>query len=151
MRGKDERGTFVDVKEGITPACAGKSVFLLLLLNLQEDHPRMCGEKKAPRKPWLRTWGSPPHVRGKELVQRLRVFKSGITPACAGKSGFKIFSSRRKRDHPRMCGEKAGHPYRISSRIGSPPHVRGKASNTKPGMSETRITPACAGKRKRAR
>ena len=29
----------------ITPACAGKSVFLLRDLPLNQDHPRMCGEK----------------------------------------------------------------------------------------------------------
>ena len=59
----------------------------------------------------------------------------GITPACAGKSHDKDKGAEGKRDHPRMCGEKAIDAGRTFAESGSPPHVRGKdASSGARGM-----------------
>ena len=51
-----------------------------------------------------------------------------------------------RRDHPRMCGEKARSRAMPTSAIGSPPHVRGKVGVTDIAPVSPRITPACAGK-----
>ena len=50
--------------------------------------------------------GSSPRVRGKDraLTQILKFL--GIIPAGAGKSRRARLSRRRRRDHPRGCGEK---------------------------------------------
>ena len=45
MRGKASCAICSAVTEGITPAYAGKSVFLLYPALIAEDHPRLCGEK----------------------------------------------------------------------------------------------------------
>ena len=70
----------------ITPACAGKSLFMLILADFNEDHPRVCGEKVfAPARSHTNT-GSPPRVRGKAFKAAEKLGVERITPACAGKS-----------------------------------------------------------------
>ena len=49
-------------------------------------------------------------------------------------------------DHPRACGENLLGGYCRSKLLGSPPRVRGKPARKRAGFSETRITPARAGK-----
>ena len=47
VRGKeDQRGGAVHVV-GITPACAGKRKRLSQSLTREQDHPRLCGEKRT--------------------------------------------------------------------------------------------------------
>ena len=112
-----------------------------------QDHPRMCGEKKAPALSILLRSGSPPHVRGK--VERARALIPGyrITPACAGKSKAHDYIFPVSQDHPRMCGEKTFYYRFCSFNLGSPPHVRGKGLVHDLKAQQSGITPACAGKR----
>ena len=56
-------------------------------------------------------------------------------------------SSVESEDHPRVCGEKAMLLIKRSSRLGSPPRVRGKAVGHSGWCASSGITPACAGKR----
>ena len=73
--------------KGITPACAGKSVWSRLNRVRLADHPRMCGEKRKDRLDYYVPQGSPPHVRGKGEIESYADECDRITPACAGKSG----------------------------------------------------------------
>ena len=50
-----------------------------------------------------------------------------------------------------MCGEKNWKASKAPKVIGSPPRVRGKALRIIDGASLSRITPACAGKRREER
>ena len=50
------------------------------------------------------------------------------------------------RDHPRVCGEKDNPDYVQMFSGGSPPRVRGKASDSLMSLLDYGITPACAGK-----
>ena len=93
VRGKDGSGAAKRKRDGITPACAGKSLSRHNLLCPQQDHPRMCGEKPASRPKWTVHPGSPPHVRGKGILDVRRAGVFGITPACAGKSASASRSS----------------------------------------------------------
>ena len=52
---------------GITPACAGKRDVDTSHADLQQDHPRMCGEKSVSAEDAHDVAGSPPRVRGKVL------------------------------------------------------------------------------------
>ena len=131
---------------GITPACAGKSNRDQTILTTFEDHPRVCGEKLRLCEFLLSSLGSPPRVRGKAASACLTSFQTGITPACAGKSILPSATKWRKRDHPRVCGEKEEDPKMISLDRGSPPRVRGKALINIKDVKQARITPACAGK-----
>ena len=49
----------------ITPAYAGKSELCVLVAELTEDHPRICGEKLLLVVCLAPVMGSPPHMRGK--------------------------------------------------------------------------------------
>ena len=91
---------------GITPACAGKSRLQGSNLQLPGDHPRVCGEKRPLKPPHWAALGSPPRVRGKAESYDLTELEKRITPACAGKSVLRSIPALRKRDHPRVCGEK---------------------------------------------
>ena len=125
----------------------------------------MCGEKFKPHIFGNRIKGSPPHVRGKAVPGGLAVASGspphvrgkviqgkpqkpncGITPACAGKRGGGRPLEGHKRDHPRMCGEKDLMDVFNTSKVGSPPHVRGKVCVETGLRVSDGITPACAGK-----
>ena len=72
----------------ITPAHAGKSIFLFRMGSGVQDHPRTCGEKRA--KPLVRCnlLGSPPHMRGKDFSILSVQEAIRITPAHAGKRRY---------------------------------------------------------------
>ena len=106
MRGIGVVDVLVSEPLGITPACAGKSLWSPLLLILAEDHPRVCGEKDLELYRIMTTKGSPPRVRGKAIHHQHRHSPGRITPAYAGKSSRAKMELSRNQDHPRVCGEK---------------------------------------------
>ena len=152
---------------GITPAWAGKSDRFQVENIRFGDHPRVGGEKlksgstaagcpgspprgrekHAGRFKKLVGWGSPPHGRGKVQACPEDSPASGITPAWAGKRQPRRPSSRDRRDHPRMGGEKPPTDSAPPPGAGSPPHGRGKAAGAPVGRLAVGITPAWAGKR----
>ena len=88
VRGKVSHVQVLQFWAGITPACAGKSVYSYGAEGVGRDHPRMCGEKQAQMDCIQLSLGSPPRVRGKVLCYPLNNQIAGITPACAGKSSI---------------------------------------------------------------
>ena len=147
MRGKGVVDVLVSEPLGITPACAGKSLWSPLLLILAEDHPRVCGEKDLELYRIMTTKGSPPRVRGKAGAAGPCTGGAGITPACAGKSCPPQAPTFTRQDHPRACGEKGLLCPAVHLHGGSPPRVRGKASTNGLYPTFAGITPAYAGKR----
>ena len=129
MRGKGKwRGKRAE-QSRITPAYAGKSLFLTRRGFSKWDHPRVCGEKGDLVPIYLDEVGSPPRMRGKDRP-----------PDTIGSHVG---------DHPRVCGEKM-HPKTSDSLIsGSPPRMRGKAIDRHFPEPCFGITPAYAGKRGR--
>ena len=91
--------------DGITPACAGKTVAVLTFQCLERDHPRMRGEDSIDCIESMSRRGSPPHARGRPSAPRLRILPSRITPACAGKTLSVFADDDDAGDHPRMRGE----------------------------------------------
>ena len=69
-----------------------------------------------------------------------------ITPAYAGKSYTEFRFLHAKWDHPRVCGEKTLLHELKQGKRGSPPRMRGKAAGGVTAVTESRITPAYAGK-----
>ena len=151
MRGKGVVDVLVSEPLGITPACAGKSLWSPLLLILAEDHPRVCGEKDLELYRIMTTKGSPPRVRGKAGAAGPCTGGAGITPACAGKSCPPQAPTFTRQDHPRACGEKGLLCPAVHLHGGSPPRVRGKAIHHQHRHSPGRSTPAYAGKSSRAK
>ena len=147
VRGKVACKLFTLPRLRITPACAGKSMPVAPAYSAGGDHPRVCGEKVDCAVRAVSKAGSPPRVRGKDTLRTLLRPATGITPACAGKSGTQQCRRRGTRDHPRVCGEKWLPWGSDRPNSGSPPRVRGKVYDFFINLYIYRITPACAGKR----
>ena len=132
----------------ITPAGAGKTAVVTLARQSKWDHPRRCGENRDGPAGICLNIGSPPQVRGKQIVFAPAAGSGRITPAGAGKTGSMDARCKAPEDHPRRCGE---NPRRQADRVelpGSPPQVRGKLQGLKRTNMRYRITPAGAGKTK---
>ena len=130
----------------ITPAWAGKRWCPLPGAAAGRDHPRVGGEKQAPRCRTRRWTGSPPRGRGKGPKCHQRQRKPGITPAWAGKRRISLYRALSPRDHPRVGGEKTPPSQPEHTGEGSPPRGRGKVYwHNRPPVGAG-ITPAWAGK-----
>ena len=55
--------------------------------------------------------GSPPRMRGKDILFLLIYGFIRITPAYAGKSTLETMYAPQAKDHPRVCGEKVIRTY----------------------------------------
>ena len=86
VREKHVLGFLQVSKNGITPACAGKTRPLLSQKRLSQDHPRMCGKNSISSTWPYPSTGSPPHVREKRCKDLSTKVDYRITPACAGKT-----------------------------------------------------------------
>ena len=106
MRGKAAPYTYHGIAERITPAYAGKSYLAAVLQGFQQDHPRLCGEKKLTFENYKEIEGSPPPMRGKGKRKMKFEKYMRITPAYAGKRHQYYMHEDYDRDHPRLCGEK---------------------------------------------
>ena len=106
MRGKANRSLSSPIKNGITPAHAGKRLHNATHMTTVWDHPRPCGEKSQFVKTDDFDKGSPPPMRGKVHFHFFALHLIRITPAHAGKSSHRLKPSAACRDHPRPCGEK---------------------------------------------
>ena len=89
----------------------------------------MCGEKCQVLGLMTLTWGSPPHVRGKEEFACRDGSQVGITPACAGKSSRLRSGMPVWEDHPRMCGEKLRLWIPYFQHFGITPACAGKSTS----------------------
>ena len=90
--------------------------------------------------------GSPPPMRGKvrQYIRLIHLYR--ITPAYAGKRIPTTTARVLRRDHPRLCGEKANHRAFRLRFAGSPPPMRGKVLQCGICGRKVGITPAYAGK-----
>ena len=105
MRGKQQKEVYEALKEGITPAHAGKTIVSRLFFNSMRDHPRACGENPEQIHIQLHRKGSPPRMRGKRATCKDDRLIEGITPAHAGKTFSNLSLILASWDHPRACGE----------------------------------------------
>ena len=129
MRGTEGGLRRRQARSRITPAHAGNRPRKNLDNCNKRDHPRTCGEQppKSPR-PCVHL-GSPPHMRGTEVVVHDMAEGVGITPAHAGNSIAFSMIAFLNRDHPRTCGEQSFRSDAAQSQLGSPPHMRGTGSD----------------------
>ena len=85
-------------------------------------------------------------MRGKEADGSVNFDTKRITPTYAGKSAEEIRTSKQRRDHPRLCGEKFASYGTSIAPTGSPPPMRGKDEAFSDQGMTSGITPAYAGK-----
>ena len=133
----------------LIPACAGKTCANSATNTPTWAHPRVCGENvKAKLVDWV-TAGSSPRVRGKQPGERPDARRTGLIPACAGKTGHLPDGHCSRSAHPRVCGENCGHLTTASATNGSSPRVRGKPVGGFDEVGARGLIPACAGKTRR--
>ena len=90
VRGKVIRCEELARVVGITPACAGKSLFCFTAAVPIQDHPRIGGEKnKELEGVWL-PMGSPPRGRGKVADTLCPMSLMEITPADAEENASQL-------------------------------------------------------------
>ena len=133
-------------KDGLIPACAGKTSALRKNKYIPGAHPRVCGEN-GKRWPWrAKRAGSSPRVRGKQRRRSIRLPGRGLIPACAGKTSDSLPRPVSSTAHPRVCGENGTAPAAVPKTQGPSPRVRGKPSSTGAWRTAWGLIPACAGK-----
>ena len=133
MRGAPDRINVGLLQIGIIPADAGSTDPKDVILTLNGDHPRGCGEHAKARQDYSPLKGSSPRMRGAHVRRRHKMGWPRIIPADAGSTGP---CGRRKLmvpDHPRGCGEHVLAPDVTDSVSGSSPRMRGAPSTVWPG------------------
>ena len=131
------------------PACAGNSHQQHLKKNHQPVHPRVCGEQKVLRPPFLPGRGSSPRVRGTAFRVVAATSFSRFIPACAGNRPGVAFGGAFAPVHPRVCGEQYALARLMDGTDGSSPRVRGTGWAFSWLFALGRFIPACAGNRVR--
>ena len=76
-------------KEGITPARAGRTIIICLLLLVLGDHPRSRGKDSLSQCSASGKEGSPPLAREGLQKTNWMTERGGITPARAGRTRFR--------------------------------------------------------------
>ena len=105
MRGKPQAKAYMSAPLRITPADAGKTLFIVCRHRHGEDHPRGCGENVLYGFLCAFLQGSPPRMRGKRPDKAQYRREDRITPADAGKTRRLTPAFFANLDHPRGCGE----------------------------------------------
>ena len=133
------------VTERIIPADAGSTICVSAPRRMREDHPRGCGEHDCGVC-WLDCEaGSSPRMRGARVGGQPAVQERRIIPADAGSTRPWSSRSRRRRDHPRGCGEHLLVIRILGSCSGSSPRMRGAPAAMRGNTTPGRIIPADAG------
>ena len=130
----------------LIPACAGKTRSSRRPARNCPAHPRVCGENSAAPGGFHCLRGSSPRVRGKPGEIHKGVQKTGLIPACAGKTEENTLGCLWPRAHPRVCGENATSIPVSEWEAGSSPRVRGKRRCLSSRGTSAGLIPACAGK-----
>ena len=117
---------------GLIPACAGKTVEILMSLYPMRAHPRVCGENLGVNTDGEHYEGSSPRVRGKLRPRGIACSPMGLIPACAGKTPDRTRETQDPEAHPRVCGENASPGIVKRRSRGSSPRVRGKRTPDAP-------------------
>ena len=105
VRGKHNVCPARATREGLIPACAGKTSIVIVRSVAVRAHPRVCGENTGYRPRAGGKLGSSPRVRGKPPHYKRAKDGTGLIPACAGKTGKQLAADFATQAHPRVCGE----------------------------------------------
>ena len=126
VRGKRHGLRWCHRRNGLIPACAGKTNLNVSAHPHTWAHPRVCGENLHDAKSSFIPIGSSPRVRGKLFPLIFCGKTQGLIPACAGKTPNSPVLNVFTWAHPRVCGENLLNEVFVSCTPGSSPRVRGK-------------------------
>ena len=130
---------------GIIPAYAGNTSYEDGTVELEWDHPRVCGEHLPRLRLSSMIPGSSPRMRGTLLRVYALTLVGGIIPAYAGNTSRCSVGSKGNRDHPRVCGEHLSGPMQRLKLTGSSPRMRGTPEPELTPPNSAGIIPAYAG------
>ncbi len=94
-------------------------------------HPHTSGEQDLGGRRGRRVSGPSPHVRGAGL-EAPGACCQGAIPARTGSSSSGPWPPRRRRVHPRACGEQLAFKFCLAARSGPSPRVREAAQRRRP-------------------
>jgi len=145
-RGRGTRAYMNRLTEGNTPACAGKSHRLPILIHRDRKYPRVRGEEHRGQHERELAWEIPPRARGRVMRMMISALLQGNTPACAGKRRPVAAAVWPAGKYPRVRGEEKRMIDQADSRLEIPPRARGRVSRSCFLSLLIGNTPACAGK-----
>ena len=125
-RGKHGYSGRVVSADRLIPAHAGKTRCPPGRDRACPAHPRSRGENSARRRRFARAAGSSPLTRGKHTVADIRVTRSRLIPAHAGKTAGAYRTWLPHGAHPRSRGENYAGQMLNTWHMGSSPLTRGK-------------------------
>ena len=146
MRGRLNDGQSQNVRQGNTPAYAGKTAILSAIRTTRKKHPRVCGEDAQTQAPQIAIRETPPRMRGRHSALCMSLTTGRNTPAYAGKTLLPLAERLAVGKHPRVCGEDfRGRVYAMGGKE-TPPRMRGRPGSRVVHGMRSRNTPAYAGK-----
>ena len=92
------------------PACAGKTVMILVEACTPREHPRVRGENIKTLLSRRNVTGTSPRARGKPPLGFFLGRGGGNIPACAGKTEALRKAGEANAEHPRVRGENPQKP-----------------------------------------
>ena len=104
-RGKLNGGILGGCLQGLIPAWAGKTPFVVTPRVTVRAHPRVGGENEYLKRGSFISPGSSPRGRGKLRASLLLTFMYRLIPAWAGKTIFVALYQNNETAHPRVGGE----------------------------------------------
>ena len=132
------------VQLGITSACAEQTRQRRSRYPPPRDHLRVCGADDGITVGTPVQLGSPPRVRSRQNLLRIKHGKQRITSACAEQTAVAVTGIVVFGDHLRVCGADPNRTTRTLSSSGSPPRVRSRPLQNSGEHLLRGITSACA-------
>ncbi len=128
-----------------TPACAGTTSGAASRSPGTVEHPRLRGDHAPDEAFNQMSDGTPPPARGPLVGLFDGREADRNTPACAGTTWSRLFSSPSAAEHPRLRGDHEAAMLLGHCAAGTPPPARGPRVLLRLGLVLRRNTPACAG------
>ena len=129
-----------------TPACAGRTLRVLVVVVARADHPRLRGKNTRSMRMRKSLSGPPPPAREELLHLDLEGGGLRTTPACAGRTPVGGGAAREPADHPRLRGKNVASRLKSAPWPGPPPPAREELHLDDEPLLLRRTTPACAGR-----
>ena len=128
-----------------TPADAGTTGFVVTGFKSDQEHPRGCGDDPRCFPSSRPVGGTPPRMRGRQVIDHLHLGRGRNTPADAGTTEAGGTNSTAIGEHPRGCGDDPASSKLGRSMDGTPPRMRGRRRMDMMRSEGSRNTPADAG------
>ncbi len=131
---------------GNTPARAGKTISISIMVTTSRKHPRSRGEDFSRQRSVTAPEETPPLARGRRIRREHRVMSRRNTPARAGKTRWSGSAQASRWKHPRSRGEDLSIFGLTTPEKETPPLARGRPMSVNATHDCLGNTPARAGK-----